>query len=1135
MHNFDFLQAEWADLCQSAVEAEKHAITAPITSAFYARLTLEKTVNWLYGNDAYLDEPYQSTLSARMYEPSFRAILPADIYQEVHVIRKTGNDAVHGNAVSPQRALESLKFLYHFLAWFSRLYSEIPPSISTFDDELIPRSGNGQKTLAELERLQANFEAIQKQLAEEKAKRLALESEIEKEQAHKAKISARKKAHANLAIPDSPLSEQETRKIFIDVMLRESGWDPDAPNYSEFPVIGMPTASGKGRADYVLWGDKSLPLAVIEAKQTKLEAYRGQHQAALYADCLEKMTGQRPIIYFTNGYETWIWDDAFYPPRPVQGIHTKAQLQLLIDRRTSRKDIRLSAVNEEIAGRYYQIEAIQRVAEAWVGDGEKTLRGLKRQALIVMATGAGKTRTSAALVDVLTKANWAKRVLFLADRTALVSQAKSRYNELLPHLSAIDLTEEDPDNNTRLVFSTYPTIMNRIDESKDGEKAYGIGHFDLIIVDEAHRSVYQKYRAIFQYFDALLLGLTATPKSEGDKDTYGLFDCEEHNPTAWYELDQAVKDGFLVPPKGRSLDLGFVSRGIRYADLSESEKKEYEKTFRDEHGNIPDSIDGSAINNWLFNANTIDQVIDYLMRKGLKVEGGDKIGKTIIFARKHDHAMEIKKRFRHQYPQLGDKFLAVIDNREKHAADLIQKLSSPHHLPQIAVSVDMLDTGIDIPEIVNLVFFKPVYSSSKFWQMLGRGTRLCENLFGPGMDKEHFYIFDFCRNFDFFDLNPEGIERQASASLSHQIFETLIQISEKLRDPAFLEDAYIDMRISLLDRCHKLVEDLWKQKDSFRVRAVIRYVDKYRKRTAWDNLSASDISDLGIQLGPLISIAEKDEMAKRFDLTVFKLQLALLSQSPDATRYKNVINGSMQKLMRLSNISDVRKNLPAIQQLASMTESTNLGYSSAELRSLEETRMAVRDLISLSKDKNDRTYYTNFVDSIIHDSGDREVIGGITMTTSYRMKVERFVKQNQHHLTIRKLHSNQPITATELEALEHILFDGQERGTKQDLEAELGTKQPLGWFIRSIIGLDPNAAKAAFAQFLQKGRFNADQIRFVDQIISHLTRNGIIEPRMLAEKPFTHIHDQGVFGMFEEPEVDNLVHILNSVNGNAVA
>lgn len=1139
MSNFRFLQAEWPELAERASEAERHVFTAPSTAGAMARIALEATVAWLYANDSDLQTPYQDTLNERMNERSFKENLPQSIYREIHYVRKEGNNAIHGKRINEHTALAAIKYLHHFHGWFARLYGEGQVEVPAFDEGLLPRKGNGRKTLLELQQLQERFEDQRRALEQAEQRRQELETERAALEQRLAAVQARKDRNQSLPIPAGPYTEAETRRHFIDAMLREAGWDPDAPNATEYEVSGMPTsvnATGKGYVDYVLWGADGRPVGLVEAKHTLVNAERGQTQAGLYADCLERMHGQRPVIYYTNGFDIWLWDDSFHTPREVLGFHTQEELQLMVDRRSTRLDPRAVAVDPEIAGRYYQKEAIARVAEAFAGTHNGELRGLRRRALLVMATGAGKTRTAAALVDVFMRANWAKRVLFLADRNALVTQAKRAFEKHLPNVTTIDLTKQRDDGTTRVVFSTYPTIMNRIDASMAGDaRHFGIGHFDLVIVDEAHRSVYQRYKAIFNYFDSLLLGLTATPHAEGDRDTYLLFDCPEHNPTHFYELDQAVRDGFLVPPVGRAVDMGFMTRGIKYDELGASDKEQYERTFRDDDGNMPAEIDAGAIDRWLFNDNTIDQVLGYLMANGIKVEGGDKLGKTIVFARSIDHALAIQRRFNKQFPHLGGHFLRVVHSKDPYAQDIIDKFEAPDLMPQIAVSVDMLDTGIDVEEIVNLVFFKPVYSKAKFWQMIGRGTRLCPDLFGPGEDKKEFRIFDFCGNYAFFDVTPEGRRFVEQRSLSHRIYEATIRLSEALRDPAYQDEIHQRLRSELLDRAHAWTEALWERRNTVLVRAVKRYVDRYRERAAWDALTDVAVSELFLHVAPLVDVEDADEMAKRFDLLILHLQGAVAEAGPDQNRLFLRLGGVANNLLRIGNIPAVAEHLTSIRAITNAVVDQNLRTTALDLPALGRIREQLRSLVRLIPTTERPIVFTDLRDSIVAEGADRRDIPGSYEMRGYRIKVERFIRENAHHLTIHRLHTNQPITAAELEELERLLFDGDERGTKEKLMEELEDDRPLGFFIRSILGLDEHAAKEAFGEFLTRTDLRADQIRFIDQLISYLSINGIIDKAMLSGPPFTDLNDQGIFGLFDDAEQDRLLSIMDGVNGNAVA
>ncbi|MDG4950786.1 DEAD/DEAH box helicase family protein, partial [Weeksellaceae bacterium KMM 9724] len=676
--NFEFIKNDFPELYREAVEAENYVYKAPKYAALQTRVVLELTLNWLYDNDPDYERPYDTKLASLLYHDSFKNDIKISLLNELTLVRRIGNNAAHGKKVSNQEALICLRSIFRLLSFIGLNYNEEEPDIPFFEEAYIPTGELNEKTLTQL---QAKSDAVDK-LLEDKKKQQEKTEELQKEnellrlriEQQEQELKERKEERQvnvdfDEKIPELT-SEMETRKMYIDVLLKEAGWD-DLRMHSdlEFKVTGMPSsvnASGNGYVDYVLWGDNGKPLAVVEAKKTLHDPKRGKHQAFLYANCLEQMTGQRPIIFYSNGFETHVWDDTFYPEREVSGFYTKDELQYLIERRKTRKDLREFQVDRDIAGRPYQLEAIKRVAEALVTTHDNELRGKSRKALLVMATGSGKTRVSAAIVDMLTKSNWAKRVLFLADRNALVTQAKNSFKEHVPHLSSIDLTKEKEDNGTRLVFSTYPTIMNRIDSQKNEDgRFYGPGHFDVIIIDEAHRSVYQKYRAIFEYFDAILIGLTATPKKDIDHNTYTLFNIEDDNPTFAYELNQAVQDKFLVPPKAINLPVKFVHEGIKYSELSEADKAKYEETFFDGETEVEDSeISKTAINKFLFNNNTIDEVLDYLMNHGIKVEGGDKLGKTIIFAKNHKHAVFIEERFNKNYPEYSGKFLRVIDNYE---------------------------------------------------------------------------------------------------------------------------------------------------------------------------------------------------------------------------------------------------------------------------------------------------------------------------------------------------------------------------------------------------------------------------------------------------------------------------------------
>ncbi len=1143
MSNFEFIKDEFPELYVQSIEAEKYAITAPKYAALQCRIVLELAINWLFDNDPELVRPYDNTLSALLHHPEFRNGIKPTMFTELNLIRKSGNMAAHGNKVTQNQALVSLRSIFRFLSYVSKYYSEGNLEILIFNEDLIQK---GDTNDLSSKALQAKSDKIDRLILEskkqlERQESLQNENELLKLQLQQQQKEFKQRKHKRQeaikfeeVIPELN-SEQETRKLLIDVLLQEAGWKNLRKGIEiEFPVIGMPVstnASGKGYVDYVLWGDDGLPLAVIEAKKTMNGPKKGKHQAFLYANSLEEMTGQRPVIFYSNGFETHVWDDTFYPEREVSGFYTKDELQYFIARRETRADLRNFQVNLDIAGRPYQLEAIKRVGEALVTTYQGELKGKSREALLVMATGSGKTRVSAAIVDMLTKTNWVKRVLFLADRNALVTQAKNAFKEHLPHLSAIDLTKEKEDNGTRVVFSTYPTIMNRIDSHKNEDgRIYGVGHFDLIIIDEAHRSVYKKYGAIFDYFDGVLVGLTATPKKDIDFNTYSLFKIEDDNPTFAYELNQAVKDKFLVPPRAIEVPVKFMYEGIKYKELSEVDKRKFEDTFDDVDLDEDEDyvIDKSQINNFLFNTDTIDKVLDYVMNNGIKVEGGDKLGKTIIFAKNHKHAIFIEERFNRNYPEYSGKFLRVIDNYESKAQDLLEKFCEDkiELEPQIAVSVDMLDTGVDAPRVVNLVFFKQVRSYAKFWQMIGRGTRLRPDLFGPGMDKEHFIIFDICDNFSFFGEHPDGINASSSKALSQQVFELKLNIITTIRDNSDAISEEDELALNYTNQLHTLIAEL--DEERFEVRKHWRLVKEFQSRDRWDNLSLIDNADISNNLSLLPAYTnDVNERAKRFDLLILNLQLAILVGNMSLKdRYIKNIYGIGKSLYKKRNIPKIKEKLSTIKQIQEEAFWENIN-----VKAVEDVRIEIRELLKFIEKEEVKVVYTTFED-VLH--GDRvkehDIMPAYTRLKSYKDRVESFIRKNKSHLVIDKLHKNIAITPKELELLESFLFN-DELGSKDDYIKEYG-EEPLGKFIRSVIGLDIEIVNSLFANFIDDKNLKSVQITFIQTLINYLNVNGTLDKKLLTKPPFNEANDSGVIGLFEDDDVRKIVSLIDTVNEN---
>ncbi|MBA2524291.1 MAG: DEAD/DEAH box helicase family protein [Pyrinomonadaceae bacterium] len=974
MSNFLFLETEWPDLHSSARKVESLVHTDTRACCFYARRTLELAVDWLYQNDADLKQPYETHLSALIYEPTFKDNLPKNIFLKVRAIKEIGNQAVHSKRdITETDALRATKELFHFLYWLAHCYTRRSTAEYqglNFEETKVParRVSVPVHTFKQLQEMAEELKARDAEAAKLQRARVDTDAEITRLREEVAEAKRQ-----NQLVPDThDYSEAETRNYFIDLMLHEAGWALDKAEDREYEVSGMPNAQNKGFVDYVLWGDDGKPLAVVEAKRTSKDPRIGQQQAKLYADCLEQKFGRRPIIFYTSGYTTWLWDDLNYPPREVQGFYKKVELELLIQRRTTRRDLGSEQINKEIVERHYQEASIRRIAEEFNNN--------QRKALIVMATGAGKTRTVIALCDLLQRCNWVKRVLFLADRVALVKQAANAFKQHLPDSSPVNLVTDKKETGSRVYLSTYPTMMNLINDMDDGLRRFGVGHFDLVVIDEAHRSVYQKYGAIFEYFDSYLIGLTATPKSEVDKNTYGLFDLERGVPTYSYELEEAVNDGYLVPSVNIEVPGKFQREGIKYDELSDEEKEEWEAIDWDEEGNVPVKVEPAALNRWLFNEDTVDKVLENLMINGLKVAGGDRLGKTIIFAKNHDHAVFIQERFDVQYPKLKGQFARVIDHYATYTESLIDAFSSVEKAPHIAVSVDMLDTGIDIPEIVNLVFFKALRSKTKFLQMIGRGTRLRADLFGPDQDKDCFYIFDYCQNFEFFNQNKLGSEAATQPSLSKQLFIKRLELLSSVRKSGVANEGLTQLGQEIAD--HLQTEVAAMNVDNFVVRPHRQAVEKYSEEEAWEDLGATDYAEVvHILAGLPTELEPEDETAKRFDLLILKIQLAMIQASAEYIRLHDQVKEIASRLEDKQTIPMVYAQIELIEDLQQEHY-----WQDITLPMLENVRKRLRDLVKFMDKKQRKIIYTDFEDEL---SEAREVSlpGLVSATSSIQYKM----------------------------------------------------------------------------------------------------------------------------------------------------
>lgn len=1114
MTNFSFLQtkSEYALFSAACVDAEKVYAVSPELCAMGCRKGLELAIKWVYAADKTIKRPGRDNLRSLLHAKSFQDAVEAKTWSKLPYIVSCGNLSTHTDqTVSKSEALGSLENLFEFVQWIDYCYGSDYIE-RRFDPALIP--GQAPVPPVEITPVSQRKEKAECRKVEAKSKLYTQNREQHKKQ--------------RTFTPGDP-TEFQTRKRYIDVDLKELGWK-FAGEYAdvaeEYPVDDMDNVPGQpGFVDYVLFDKDHLPLAVVEAKRTSVDPLVGQRQGELYADCLERKFGRRPFIFLTNGFVTWLWDDLTSTKRPVSGIFSKSDLQKRMQHRSERKDLTTVPIDDKITDRYYQKEAIRAVCS-------DLQRGVRKH-LLVMATGTGKTRTASSLTDVLTRGKCVTNILFLADRRALVKQAKLDFQKYLPNMSLCNLCFNKDDRQARIVFSTYPTMLNAIDSIRDEaeNRLFSPGYFDLIIVDESHRSIFRKYAAIFQYFDAIQVGLTATPKAEVDRSTYQFFGKDNNIPTYAYDYDTAVyTDHVLVPYYTYAVKTKFQEEnGIVYANLSEEDKARYEEDFTEDDGEMPEYIPDAALNEFIFNQSTVDMVLQELMEKGIKVEGGDRIGKTIIFAQNKHHAEFIVQRFDALYPQYRGKWARKIICEDRYAQSLIDDFKIADKEPYIAVSVDMMDTGVDVPECVNLVFFKKVRSKIKFWQMVGRGTRLCPELMcmdpldGEYIGKRRFLIFDYCQNFEFFQQKPNGIEGNEPKTLTESIFAKQIRLIAALQHSDFGDDKYQTWREELIDTCHGQICKL--NREQISVKLKWQYVQKYQKREAFTALSESDQRDLTEHIAPLVYLDDSDEMAKRFDNFMYGLMIAQIEGMPQVRSIRKKLCSTMDDLKKKSTIDAVRDKLPLIEQVQSEDF-----WNAGDLLAFEMARKELRELMRLLVEEGTERniVFTNLTDPIV------ERLEGVQVASpdqfeDYKKKVNRYVETHGDVLSIYKLKHNIPLTATDYEELERILTC--ELGTKDDYQREYGDT-PFGLLIRKIAKLDHASAMQAFSAFINDASLNHEQIVFVHKVIQYVEQNGYIENLADLQKP-PFDKPMSFIRLFDPGRQNAIIQAIRAVKDNA--
>ena len=1090
--NFDYMKelSSLHRLYALCNEAEVWQLADPDKSALAGRKALEYVVSMIYFHKK-LEKPERASLFQLVDGEAFKRFVNSDdLLRRLHYIRKVGNQAAHSGGVRKTESFFSLLNLYEFVGCVLMQIGAID-SYPRFDKTLIS---------AEVGLYVAPKTSEEKPSSESNEKSFDESYEIKTEQ-----------------LPPVPtpkdITEAETRRLYIDLLLKEAGWEivedkglmVPGKACIEIEVDGMPDSkgnyTGKGYADYVLYDVDGKPLAVIEAKRTSVDPEKGRHQAQLYADCLERQYGVKPIIYYTNGFSVKVIDRMGYPVRNIYGFHSLENLQTMRQRqnRTEIKDLRVS---KDIAGRYYQETAVKAVCER--------LNRKRRRSLLVMATGTGKTRVSIAICDILLRNNWIKHILFLADRTPLVDQAHKDYVKLLPSSTTCVLNDDKkPDMKARIMFSTYQTMINYIDRD---EKNFSIGRFDLIIIDEAHRSVFGKYGTIFDYFDSLLIGLTATPREEIERSTYELLEEEEGEPTSAYDYDKAVDDKYLCPYEVVNRSTKIMTEGLKYDQLSAEERYQLEDTWTYEkaiHEIDPAEeyhrdIQNNEINRYIYSGDTIDKVLQTLMDEGLKVEDGDKIGKTIIFAMDHRHAELIVEHFSKLYPELGPDFCQLIDYSVKYARDLIEKFKLRESMPQIAVSVDMLDTGIDVPDILNLVFFKQVRSKIKFDQMIGRGTRLSADIFGPGHKKEKFLIFDWCGNFEFFNKHPKGYVAKPAKSLEELLFCYKVDMAFALQDAAHQEvefdrQLHDELKTELYNKVKALSQSV------IAVRKQLALVEHFKQQEVWVSLSAVDAEDLKGKIAPVLPKSTEEHAAKVFDFLLLQVELSLVSKQYDGSKAITKIVEIAQKLQKKASVPLVKEKLPLIKEVAAP-----IFWENKTLDRLEYVRKELRDLLKLLLGVPGKTFEVNIKDIV--EEGPK--VGTVQTTQTYNARVREFLEENKEtNEALRKILQLEPLTEIDIHELEKLLW--VELGSEEDYRKLVGNRiygGNVAAFIRTVIGVDMSAAVKKLEVLLNEESLNADQINVLRLLLDYVCENGDIDRSVLQDEQFVDIPWMEVFG-----------------------
>jgi type I restriction enzyme, R subunit len=1112
--NFEFLRQHWPELAELGAIAEQYAHPDPESALVKLRLYGEGVVGSVY-HRLRLPRLPQSSFIDLLNGSGFKAAVPSVVVNKLHSLRVNGNRAAHGERCRAQTAVWLLEEAFELGRWLTRTFTGTDAARAPFQPPQPPAAlpsadQLAQEKLAVQERLKTVEEAVARLMEELEATRAKARAAEATAAELQATLQAGQAAAAALH-----LDEQATRLRMIDELLLDAGWNVGPGRSStpqvgkEVPVAGQATESGAGLADYVLYDEHQLPLGVIEAKRAAVDAQQGRTQAQLYANGLQR-NGQRPILFFTNGYEIWMWNDrAPNPetPRLLAGFYSPESLAHLRHKRQHQEPLAQVLHRPEIIPeRSYQIRAFRSVLNRF-GQGH-------RKALLVLATGTGKTRVAVAISEALLRAGWVRRILFLCDRTELRKQAAQAFNLFLPNQPQVIVSARTAGDLGGCVYlATYPAMMKCY-------AAFDAGFFDLMIIDEAHRSIFNRYQELLGYFDNRQIGLTATPVQEVDKDTFKLFDCEVGQPTDFYELEEAVQNGHLVPPEVKTFEPKYLRDGMRYSQMSEEERRQLDDQ-------LPDStvveFDREKIDRAVFDLETNRMILRNLMENGLRNAGGTRIGKTILFARSGFHARTLQKLFYELFPENGGNFCRVIYHEDPRAEDLIDEFKRPDSELNLAISVDMLDTGIDVPQVVNLVFAKPVYSKVKFLQMIGRGTRTCKDLFGPGKDKEGFLIFDHWQNFEFFEKRYQPIASRAAKAVTQSVFEARIGLAEAAQQQGNREA--FDLAIGLIRAdLAALPRKSWfiRQKG-----AVLAQVEKDGVLQAF---GPATVQLLRHEIAPLMRWRDIGTAlpAYRFDELMTRVQTELLTGSGTIADTRGQLEQQVQQLP--VNLNPVR----AKQEVMDRIRSADF-WKQPTVADLEAIRTELRGIMQYRTPTRPQAGAPLVVDIRQDPASVQQGNYEIKLAELGRAAYEGKVRNVLHALfatnpTLQRIQCREPVGEEDLQTLVSlVLTQSPDLDLRDLLDYYPETAGHLDVAIRGIIGRDATVVEERFREFMLRHPLQPNQIRFLDLLQNHIRLYGSIQPDKLWEDPFTRIHAEGVEGVFrDETQLDELLDLVGS-------